>query len=46
MIKWALLDDEGDPVRFFDYNAEGTVKYPPDPPQLPLDADDWDNPLF
>ena len=44
--KWATLDDEGKPVRFFDYPADGAVKYPPDPPQLPLDHPDWDNPPF
>ena len=44
--RWAIVDDEGEPVRFFDYEAEGSVKYPPDPPQLPLDHPDWDNPPF
>lgn len=24
---WVLLDFEGKPVRFFDYQAEGTVKW-------------------
>lgn len=24
---WVLLDDEGKPVRFFDYPATGTVKW-------------------
>lgn len=46
MIKWAILDDEGEPVRFFDYEAKNTVKYPPNPPQLPLEHPDWDNPPF
>ena len=23
---WVLLDDEGQPVRYFDYPAEGTVE--------------------
>jgi len=46
MIKWAILDDLGEPVRYFTYPAEYAVKYPPDPPQLPKDHPDWDNPLF
>ena len=25
-MKWALLDDDGVPIRFFDYPAEGTVE--------------------
>ncbi|QGH72214.1 MAG: hypothetical protein [Caudovirales sp. ctOwN3] len=37
-IHYALLDDEGEVVRFFDHPAEGTVKWPPDP--------EWDNPPF
>lgn len=43
---WALLDDEGEPVRFYNYEAEGTVQWPPGPAQLPADHPDWDNPLF
>jgi len=46
MIKWAILDDEGKPIRFFDYETKGAVKYPPDTPQLPRDHPDWDNPPF
>ena len=23
---WMLLDEEGEPIRYFDYPAEGTVK--------------------
>lgn len=46
MKNWAILDDEGEPVRYFDYPAEGAVKYPPYPAQLPLDDPEWDNPLF
>ena len=45
-LHYALLDEEGVPVRFFDYQAEGTVKWPLDPEQLPLDHPDWDNPPF
>ena len=45
-IHYALLDDEGAVVRFFDYPAEGSVKWPPDPEQLPPDHPDWDNPPF
>ena len=26
MKKWVLLDDEGQPVRYFDYPADGTVE--------------------
>jgi hypothetical protein len=26
MTKYVLLDDEGKPVRYFDYPAEGTVE--------------------
>ena len=25
-MMWVLLDDEGEPIRYFDYPAEGTVK--------------------
>ena len=45
-LHYALLDEEGTPVRFFNYQAEGTVKWPPDPEGLPLDHPDWDNPPF
>lgn len=45
-IHYALLDEEGTPVRFFDYQAEGTVKWPPDPAQLDPDDPEWDNPPF
>jgi len=43
MKRWALLDDDGEPIRFFDYEAEGAVKYPPDPPQLDKDDPEWFN---
>lgn len=43
MIKYAILDDLGEPIRFFDYPAEGAVKYPPDPPQLAPDDPEWFN---
>jgi hypothetical protein len=25
-LKWVLLDDEGNPIRYFDYPAEGTLE--------------------
>ncbi len=46
MKVWAILDDEGKPVRFFDYPAEGAQQYPAPPETLPKDHPDWDNPLF
>lgn len=46
MKQWALLDDEGEPVRFFSYQAVGTVKFPADPEQIPIDSEEWDKPLF
>lgn len=24
--RWAIVDDEGEPIRFFDYPAEGAVE--------------------
>ena len=46
MKRWALLDDEGLPVRWFDYPAQGSQSYPPPPKQLDDDDPEWDNPLF
>lgn len=36
--KWVLLDDEGQPVRYFNYPAEGTIEIVE--PKWILD---WDN---
>ena len=36
---YVLLDDEGEPVRYFDYAAEGTVPMPEPEPYVI----DWDN---
>jgi hypothetical protein len=30
-MKYVLLDDEGNPVRFFDHEAPGTVPMPEEP---------------
>jgi hypothetical protein len=30
-LKYALIDDEGQPIRYFDYPAEGTVPVPEEP---------------
>lgn len=30
-MKYVLLDEEGKPVRYFDYPAEGTVPVPEEP---------------
>ena len=42
-MKWALLDDEGEVVRLFDYPADGTIKWPPAPKQLDKDDPEWFN---
>lgn len=26
MTKWVLLDDEGQPIRYFDYPADGAIE--------------------
>ena len=26
MTKWVLLDDDGQPIRYFDYAAEGAIE--------------------
>ena len=45
-FKYALYDEEGNVVRYFDYPAEGALPYPPQVPQLLKDHPDWDEPLF
>ena len=35
MAKWVLLDDEGQPIRYFDHAAEGTIEIVE--PKLTLD---------
>ena len=45
-FKYALYDEEGNVVRYFDYPAEGALPYPPQATQLPKDHPDWDEPLF
>jgi hypothetical protein len=30
-MKYVLLDEEGQPIRYFDYAAEGTVPVPEEP---------------
>jgi hypothetical protein len=42
-MKWALLDDDGEVVRFVDYPSEGTVQWPPIPKQLDKDDPEWFN---
>jgi len=37
-MKWVLLDDEGQPIRYFDYFAEGTIEI-----VEPKYVIDWDN---
>jgi hypothetical protein len=37
-MKWALLDDEGQPIRYFDYPAKGTIEI-----VEPKYFIDWDN---
>ena len=37
-MKYVLLDDEGQPIRYFDYAAEGTVEI-----KEPEYKIDWDN---
>jgi len=46
MKRWAMLDDEGVPIRWFDYPAQGAEMYPPMPKQLDENDPEWDNPLF
>lgn len=43
---WAWYDDEGVPVRFFDYPADGASPYPEPPAQLDKDDAEWHEPLF
>ena len=43
---WALIDFNEEPIRFFDYPAEGAVLWPLGPKQLEPDDPDWDEPLF
>jgi hypothetical protein len=38
ITKWVLLDDEGIPVRYFDYPAEGTIEV-----KEPKYIVDWNN---
>ena len=38
MTKYVLLDDEGQPIRYFDYPAEGTVEIKETEYKI-----DWDN---
>ena len=40
---YVLLDDEGEPVRYFDYAAEGTV---PMPQSTPIDWDNYEEALL
>ena len=30
-MKYVLLDDEGQPIRYFDYEAPGTIPVPQEP---------------
>ena len=41
--KWALLDEDGEPIRFFKYQADGTVQWPPSPQTLDKDDPEWYN---
>lgn len=43
MKLWAILDDEGQPIRFFDYPAEGAQQYPAPQKQLDPDDPEWFN---
>ena len=38
-MKYVLLDDENQPIRYFDYSAEGTVLAPEEQPY----KIDWNN---
>lgn len=38
-MKYALLDDDGNVIRYFDYEASGTVPVP-EPPPFKID---WNN---
>ena len=38
MTKWVLLDDMGEPVRYFDYPTEGTIEV-----KEPEYIIDWNN---
>lgn len=42
---YVLLDDEGEPVRYFDHEATGTIKLP-DPPAYAVDWDNFDEALL
>ena len=46
MFNWALYDDDGKVVRYFDYPAEGAMPFPPQHETLPVDDPEWHNPLF
>ena len=37
-MKWVLLDDEGQPIRYFDHPAEGAIEI-----VEPKYVIDWDN---
>jgi hypothetical protein len=42
--RWVLLDEEGEPVRYFDYEAEGTVKVVE--PKWKVDWNNYEECLF
>ena len=43
LVKWVLLDEDGEPIRFFSYQAEGTVQWPPAVQSLDRDDPEWYN---
>lgn len=43
LYKWAILDETGEPIRYFDYPAEGAVQWPPAPKSLDKDDPEWYN---
>ena len=42
--RWVLLDEEGEPIRYFDYEAEGTVKVVE--PKWKVDWNNYEECLF
>lgn len=44
MRKWVLLDDAGDPIRYFDHPAPGTVEVKE--PEYKIDWNDYEECLL
>ena len=43
-MKWVLLDDEGQPIRYFDHPAEGTIEIVE--PKFVIDCDNYEECLL